>query len=222
VKAQLAIILSQVMAKSTIKKRGQGRPGGNAVGRDSVLATARKLLQVLPPARVTIAAIAREAGIDPALVRYYFGSRENLLLAVVDLMLAELPHPMPADADPIATMAQRIRGTLTFTRAAKQMNRLMIDELAQSRSPEVRERQRRMNIAAAEAIGNVLERDHGATLTPVDPLFLHIAMIGIFDFFVLAQPLIRNLVPKGTDMEELAHRFEDFVVHLLLDGLRKR
>jgi len=56
----------------------------------------------------------------------------------------------------------------------------------------------------------------------VDPLFLHVAMIGIFDFFVLAQPLIRNLVPKDTDLDELAQRFETFVVHLLLDGLRKR
>jgi len=210
------------MAKSRSKKRSQGRPGVNAVGRESVLATARKLLHELPPARVTLAAIAREARIDPALVRYYFGDRENLLLAVVDAMLADLPHLVAADADATVALEQRIRGTLTFTRAAKQMNRLMIDELAQSKSPEVRERQRRMNIAAVADIGRVMERDHGATLTAVDPLFLHIATIGIFDFFVLAQPLIRNLVPKGTDMEELAKRFEDFVVRLLLDGLRKR
>jgi hypothetical protein len=29
-------------------------------------------------------------------------------------------------------------------------------------------------------------------------------------------------LPKGTDLEELAKRFEDFVVRLLLDGLKKR
>lgn len=210
------------MKKTKTKKRAQGRPGVNAVGRDSVLKAARQLLQVLPPARVTIAAIAREAGIDPALVRYYFGDRENVLLAVVDLMLADLPRPLPPDADAVATMAQRIRGTLTFTRAAKYMNRLMIDELAQSASPEVRERQRSMNLAAAQQLGSVMERDHAATLTRVDPLFLHIAIIGIFDFFVLAQPLIRNLVPQDTDMEALAVRFREFVVRLLLDGLRTR
>jgi AcrR family transcriptional regulator len=210
------------MAKSRSRKRSQGRPAVNVVGRDSVLEAAKKLLHDLPPARVTISAIAREAGIDPALVRYYFGNRDNLLLAVVDLMLAGVPHHVRADADAIATMEERIRGTLSFTRSAKQMNRLMIDELANSKSPQVRERQRVMNIAAADAIGKLMDRDHGATLTKVDPLFLHIALIGIFDFFVLAQPLIRNLVPEGTDMEELAHRFEDFVVRLVLDGLRKR
>lgn len=210
------------MAKSRSKRRSQGRPAVNVVGRDGVLEAAKRLLHDLPPARVTISAIAREAGIDPALVRYYFGDRDNLLLAVVDLMLAGVPHQLPPDADAIATMEQRIRGTLTFTRSAKQMNRLMIDELAKSKSPQVRERQRMMNIAAADAIGKLMDRDHGATLIKVDPLFLHIALIGIFDFFVLAQPLIRNLVPGGTNMEELAHRFEDFVVRLMLDGLRKR
>ena len=211
------------MAKAKArKKRSQGRPGTNTVGRNAVLEAARQLLHVLPPARVTITAVAREAGIDPALVRYYFGDRDSLLLAVVDRMLADLPHPAASQANALATLEQRIRGTLTFTRAAKQMNRLMIDELAQSRSPQVRERQRTMNIAAAQELADIMDRDHGATLTRVDPLFLHVAMIGIFDFFVLAQPLIRNLVPKDTDLDELAQRFETFVVHLLLDGLRKR
>jgi AcrR family transcriptional regulator len=210
------------MVKSRQKKRSQGRPAVNLVGRDGVMEAAKRLLHDLPPARVTISAIAREAGVDPALIRYYFGNREKLLLAVVDSMLAQAPRQMLPDAKPLAAMEQRIRGTLSFTRSAKQMNRLMIDELAHAKSPQVRERQRAMNIAAAAAIGDLMERDRGATLTNVDPLFLHVALIGIFDFFVLAQPLIRNLVPEGTDMEELAQRFEDFVVRLVLDGLRAR
>ncbi|HTV80012.1 MAG TPA: helix-turn-helix domain-containing protein [Steroidobacteraceae bacterium] len=210
------------MAKAKTRKRSQGRPSGNAVGRAAVLEAARKLLHDLPPARVTMSAVAREVGIDPALVRYYFGDRDNLLLAVVDLMLAGVQHRAPADADPLAEMERRIRETLAFTRSAKQMNRLMIDELAQSRSPQVRQRQRAMNIAAAEAIGKLLDRDPGATFNRVDPLFLHLALIGIFDFFVLAQPLILNLVPEGTDMQRFERRFEDFVVRLLMDGLRKR
>ena len=210
------------MTKAKPKKRAQGRPAVNVVGREGVLEAAKKLLHDLPPARVTISAIAREAGIDPALVRYYFGGRENLLLAVVDHMLAGVPRDVPPEADTIAMLEQRIRLTLAFTRSAKQMNRLMIDELASSKSPEVRKRQRMMNIAAAGVLEKLMDRDQGETLIRVDPIFLHIALIGVFDFFVLAQPLIRNLVPEGTDMEKLAHQFEDFVVRLVLDGLRKR
>ena len=72
-------------------RRRQGRPLGGeaAVGRDSVLSAATRLIQDQPPAQVTIAAVAREAHVDPALVRYYFGSREALLfLHLVALVIA--------------------------------------------------------------------------------------------------------------------------------------
>src|SRR6187549_2798373 len=75
------------MANNQVSKRGKGRPGDNSVGREALLATAKRLIEVLPPSRVTISLIAREAGVDPALVRYYFGDRSNLLFAVAESML---------------------------------------------------------------------------------------------------------------------------------------
>ena len=78
------------LAKSVPKKRGQGRPvsGGNDVGRERLLVATEKLLRTMPPARVTISRIAREANADPALIRYYFGNRAALLVAVVDRVTA--------------------------------------------------------------------------------------------------------------------------------------
>ena len=67
------------MGKTDVVKRGKGRPAEQSVGRDTLLETAKRLIKVLPPARVTISLIAREAGVDPALVRYYFGDRSKLL-----------------------------------------------------------------------------------------------------------------------------------------------
>jgi AcrR family transcriptional regulator len=72
-------------------KRGQGRPvsGKNAVGRERLLAAAEKLLRTMPPARVTISRVAKAGeGRIPALVRYYFGNRTALLVAVVDRVTA--------------------------------------------------------------------------------------------------------------------------------------
>ena len=65
-------------------KRAKGRPvtGENDVGRERLITAAQTLLKTLPPARVTISRIAQEAGVDPALVRYYFGDRTRLLMAV--------------------------------------------------------------------------------------------------------------------------------------------
>lgn len=209
------------MAK-VAKKRGQGRPSDNAVGRETVLNKTMELVQELPPARVTISLIAREAGVDPALIRYYFGDREKLLLAVVEKMIADAPREADQDAEPIEMLEARIRTTSKFTRSTKHVHRLMVDELADSKSADIRRQQGEMNMRAVDAFAALLKRDGGSELREINPLFLHVALVGLFDFFVSAQPVVRNLVPDDTDMEVLGAEFENFIVDLLLNGIRKR
>jgi AcrR family transcriptional regulator len=192
------------------------------VGRDALIAAARTLLEELPPALVTISSIARKAGVDPALVRYYFGNREALLLAVVDQMLGEHPQDVADSVDAVTALRDHMRGTFRFTRSARHMNRLMIDELAAARSAEVRDRVYESNARAVRFYADVQERDGGDDLTRFDPLFLHIAAIGVCDFFVTAAPILDALVPPGTDMDDLARRYEAFVTDLLINGLKKR
>ncbi|ODT90494.1 MAG: TetR family transcriptional regulator [Sphingobium sp. SCN 64-10] len=209
------------MTRISSKKRGQGRPT-DAVGKDAVLNKATELLQELPPARVTTSLIAREAGVDPALIRYYFGDREKLLLEVVKRLIADAPEEAATLADPLPRLEHTIRNTAHFTRSTKHVHRLMVDELADAKSAEVRKLQGEMNRGAVERYAGIMARDGGADLRTVNPLFLHIALVGLFDFFVSAQSVVRNLVPDDTDMDALAVEFEDFIVDLVLNGLRKR
>ena len=206
------------------KKRGQGRPAAPeaSVGRDALVEAARRLLAQLPPAKVTIAQIAREAGVDPTLIRYYFGTRKALLLAVAQRMIGAVPAGRGPEQPPVDELADLIRGVFGVTRSAKQMHRLMIDELADTGSPQSRAWLREINLGAAEHHRELLARDGGVELAVVDPLFLHLTLVGIADFFAAAQSVIRELVPEGTDMAELGRRYEAFVVKLLLDGLRRR
>lgn len=209
------------MTRTSTKKRGQGRPA-DAVGRDTVLSKATELLQELPPARVTTSLIAREAGVDPALIRYYFGDREKLLLEVVKQLIADAPTEDATLADPVALLERTIRHAAHFTRSTKHVHRLMVDELADAKSPEVRKLQGEMNRGAVERLAQLMAQDGGEELRSVNPLFLHLTLVGLFDFFVSAQPVVRNLVPDDTDMDALAVQFEDFIVDLLLNGLRRR
>ena len=98
-------------------RRSRGRPGSKqgAVGREAIVASARQLLDKLPPHKATNSSIARSAGVDPALVRYYFGSREELLLAVIEDILAtwKFTHPPPAEG-PAAKLAGFVRDMTGF------------------------------------------------------------------------------------------------------------
>jgi AcrR family transcriptional regulator len=210
------------MPKSGKVKRGQGRPADGGVGRMAIIATVKKLLRDLPPARITISLVARETGVDPALVRYYFKDRSNLLMEVVDDLLQGIPKVPEEYGDPVEFIRERVREAHKFTRSAKQMQRLMIDELADAKSAAVRERHRQINLAAIAVYKDLLERDNGVNLRPVDPMFLYLAVVGIFDFFVSAEPMIRNIAPQERNMDDLAAEFTDFVADLLLNGLRAK
>ena len=85
-------------------RRGKGRPTASesGVGRDALISAAqrrccRNCRRRKSPAR----AIARRANADPALVRYYFGNRENLLFEVAKQIGAEANRPPPDEGDPM-------------------------------------------------------------------------------------------------------------------------
>src|SRR5699024_10984818 len=89
------------MGETKSNKRRKGRPSDEGVGKDALLETAKRLIREMPPARVTISLIAREAGVDPALVRYYFGDRSKLLMAVAESMLEDTPRSDPGTLEPV-------------------------------------------------------------------------------------------------------------------------
>jgi AcrR family transcriptional regulator len=205
-------------------RRGKGRPtaGESGVGRAALISAARELLQELPPAQVTSTAVAKRADADPALVRYYFGNRENLLFEVANEIGAEANRPPPDEGDPVDLLAEMIHSTFRFTRSAKHMQRLMIEELDSASSAEVRDRMREWNRQPLLNYAKLQELDREGELQPFDPLFMHLAVVGISDFFASGAPLIELLVPPGTDLAELGRQYEEFVTRLLTDGVRQR
>ncbi|MBB1202311.1 TetR/AcrR family transcriptional regulator [Enterobacteriaceae bacterium 89] len=75
------------------KSRRPGRPRGKAAGadnREQLMDIALKLFSQQGIARVSLNAIAKEAGVTPAMLHYYFNSRE----ALVDQILEERFMPL--------------------------------------------------------------------------------------------------------------------------------
>jgi AcrR family transcriptional regulator len=72
------------MAVSRTGKRSGRRPGDSGT-REAILGSARRQFATRGYDRTTIRAIAAEAGVDPALVPHFFGSKQQLFLSVVEL-----------------------------------------------------------------------------------------------------------------------------------------
>jgi AcrR family transcriptional regulator len=99
----------------------RGRRPGSGDSRAAIAAAARKLFAELGYDRTTIRAVAAGAGVDPALVMHFFGSKQRLL---VETMAVPFDVPEAVDA-----LASGDRGTLGRRLAA-----FLLESLEQSES----------------------------------------------------------------------------------------
>jgi AcrR family transcriptional regulator len=62
-----------------------GRRAGDSGTRDAILRAARQQFSELGYDRTTVRGIAAEAGVDPALISHFYGPKQQLFIAVVEL-----------------------------------------------------------------------------------------------------------------------------------------
>jgi AcrR family transcriptional regulator len=66
-------------------RRGRGRPPGESQSREAILSAARRRFLDVGYERATMRAIAADAGVDAALLSYFFGSKRGLFGAAMAL-----------------------------------------------------------------------------------------------------------------------------------------
>jgi AcrR family transcriptional regulator len=120
------------IAKGPVAKTPVAKAGRRHHTEERILGVARELFSEAGYDRTTIRAVAAGAGVDPALVMHYFGSKENLFGAAIrvemedtvvgpedelaDRLLAKLEHKL--EGEPEAQLAL-LRSMLTNDQAAE-------------------------------------------------------------------------------------------------------
>lgn len=215
------------MARNGVSCRPQGRPSDSqdVVGREALIHAARRLLERMPPAKVTRAAVARQAGVDPSLIRYYFKDRASLLLAVLDRTVGERPlrpHDVLTGSAAEALRAY-VRGFFAFHTANPFFHRLLIEEIAQSESAAARDAFHRLNHMAIAGLRDILEEGaRDGTLNEADPVLLHVAIVGMCEFFFASGVLLEDALGKGVEPHDVADRYGELVATLVLNGIGRK
>ncbi|MGH8327149.1 MAG: TetR/AcrR family transcriptional regulator, partial [Steroidobacteraceae bacterium] len=101
--------------------RGPGRPASAdlSVGADAIVLKACELLREVAPRELSLLRLARYAGVDRSLIRYYFKDRSSLLLAsarhlfgrFTSRLAAIKPHLAP---DPVFRLREMAAVLLSF------------------------------------------------------------------------------------------------------------
>lgn len=87
-----------------------GRRPGSTATREEILAAARRLFAQNGYDRTTVRAIAAAAGVNPAMVHYFFGSKEQVFVAALELPASPAEIVPALLAGPREQFGQRVAG----------------------------------------------------------------------------------------------------------------
>ncbi|MGB3486329.1 MAG: TetR family transcriptional regulator [Mycobacterium sp.] len=88
------------------ERRRPGRPPGASDTRDTILASARELFARNGIGNTSIRAIAADAGVDAALVHHYFGTKEKLFTAAINVAFDPAEILVPLRTAPVEQLGR--------------------------------------------------------------------------------------------------------------------
>lgn len=206
------------------RRRTAGRPNlGSGVGRERIIEAARDLLRSHSPEELTVVEIAAAAEVDPALVRYYFGTKKGIFHATANAMLEQVQARTAQVLAEQGPLRQRIRSRLELLISLHEENprflELVIKEIYGS-DPEPGEEPQ--DLAAIARRGLALTQTLVGDSHAADPRFLHVAILGLSTFFVDARPMLKVLFGPQADAASIREGYIETLTEVLARGLEGR
>jgi AcrR family transcriptional regulator len=207
-------------------KRGKGRPPHDQVGRDTIIKLTRELLKFKPPSELTRVEIAAYCGIDPGLIRYYFGSTDELITEVAaeitDEMHARIKAVIAVGQTPREKLRSRVKASLEMHHQNPHLNSLIIQKILGGKRARARSARSAMIEDSLATLGALVKEGvQTGDFNPTDAKLLHIALIGMCDFFFTGRILVEELFGKADD-PTLVSAYGDFIADLILSGITAR
>ena len=176
-----------------------------------------------------IDSIAERAGVNKRLIYYYFASKDELFLAVMEQTYADIREAERELHLEALAPADALRRLVTFTwqhylTHPEFLTLLNSENLHRARHLKTSSRIREMNSPLIQTLGDVLERGRreGLFRGGVDPLQLYISIAGLAYFFLsnnhtLSAIFGRDLMSPKALSERLSHITEVVMGYVLRD-----
>jgi AcrR family transcriptional regulator len=187
-------------------RRGPGRPADGGDRRALILAAAREEFAGKGYAAASVRGIARSAEVDPALVHHYFGTKEQVFVAAMELPFAPAELVPQILDGPTDQLGERLVRTLLGVWADPDFRAPMLGMLRSAMTGEQGAAMLREFVGSA-LLGRIAE-----AVGPADPLRLQAAaaqMVGVV--------ILRHVVR----IEPMASASEDDLVALVAPAVQR-
>jgi AcrR family transcriptional regulator len=173
--------------------------------RTQILDAAERLFAQRGFARTTIKEIGREAGVNSALLYYYFTDKHRLYREVLERLVGKLVARTTGSLQAAGTPAKRLQAFVEAQAEVLAANpnfpRLMVRELAESDAAHAVEQIRHIALTAFRRLCDLVRegQEAGTFRAGVDPRFAAISIVSQMAYFFIARPAIRILLASGPD-----------------------
>jgi TetR/AcrR family transcriptional regulator len=184
-----------------------------------LLAATRELLKTTSPTRLSLAEIARFAGVDRALIRYYYGNTDSLLVAATMEIWNELRQLSALSASPSATVQDKlqnwVRTLMHIMRDNPHFHQMMMQLVLSGKDLRAKKGGEKIVAARIQEIGSWLDSDERVSRLKIDPRFLFLALIGMCEQFFSSKSLVSTIFGEKAPSSELAQQYSDFIVQVV-------
>lgn len=195
-------------------------------GRQMLLEATSALMTELGTPDVSLHQIARSAGVTAPLIKYYFGSKDGLLLALAERdtaqALVQLEALLNSDVDPLTKLRVHIRGIIGAYARYPYLNGLLnglLRQIGGEKGAVIRASFVSPLISAQRQI--IIEGIDAGQFREIDPDLAYFLIVGACQYVFTSFGSYRDLLAERRDVTDLTKDFSTFAVETILRGIRK-
>lgn len=197
---------------------GAGRPGGRSDAPARLIAAAGELMAASGSTDVTLEDIARQSGLNGALVKYHFGSKTGLLVALLERDAREAVGQLSALVDsplpPVEKLKLHITGIVNAYYRSPYLNRLIHDLLYQNDAPVAQQVSDFFVTPVVEFQRKLLKQgERSGDFRAVDPMLFYFTVFGAIDHMFHA----RHTLLYGFRIKRVSDRMRQELIALVTD-----
>ena len=197
-------------------------------GRDMLLEAAGELMSELGTIDVSLQQIAGRAGVTAPLVKYHFGSKDGLLLALAQRDTAhsirQLEELMAMDIDPAGKLGIHIQGIIRTYSRYPYLNRLL-EHFLKDTENEIDGAQSIWSsfmLPLIDAQKQIISQGIATgQFRPVDSKYVYFLINGACQYIFSTRRSVRELVGETKVGQELARDYAAFAAETVLRGIAR-
>lgn len=204
-------------------RRGRPAAGDERVGRDVLIGVTRDLLRRMRPGELTRLRIAEAAGVDPRLIRYYFGTVDKLLCEIMmenNRLAVEAVRRVDDAMDAVEDFRARVGHVVDlFIENPFQHQLVTYVTSLEASSMEHRSWYEQLHKSVEDTADQIARLTSAEVARPVDPRMVHMVIIALGEIFGSNPDLVADIFDDREAVHTLRDSYVDFIVDLLLRGV---